>query len=115
MGLDKVTARSTYVDVDGATWEPTRFPGVTQKVLFKEADGSAFTVLMKFEPGARLPKHAHTEIEQTFVLQGSLLDEEGECTAGNFVWRRAGSVHDAWSPQGGIMLGIFRKPNTFME
>src|SRR3989304_4938052 len=115
MSVIKQAERSTYVDVEGSPWEPTKFPGVWQKMLYKEEDGSAFTALMKFEPGARLPKHAHTDIEQTFVLQGSLVDEDGACTAGNFVWRRSGSVHDAWSPNGGIFLGIFRRPNQFFE
>ena len=115
MRVIKQTERSTYVDVEGSPWEPTKFPGVWQKMLYKEEDDSAFTALMKFEPGARLPKHAHTDIEQTFVLQGSLVDEDGACTAGNFVWRRSGSVHDAWSPNGGIFLGIFRRPNQFFE
>ena len=40
---------------------------------------------------------------------------DGECTAGNFVWRRPGSVHRAWSPNGCIGIGIFERPNEFLE
>jgi len=80
-----------------------------------EENGSAFTALMKMEPGARLPKHEHTEVEQSYVIQGSLADDEGTCTGGNFVWRRPGSVHSAWSPDGAVILAIFQKPNKFLE
>ena len=58
------------------------------------------TALTRFAPGATLPDHEHTEIEQSYVLQGSLVDDEGVATAGNYVWRPAGSRHDAHSPDG---------------
>jgi C-terminal processing protease CtpA/Prc len=54
MRVIKQTERSTYVDVEGSPWEPTKFPGVWQKMLYKEEDGSAFTALMKFEPGQKV-------------------------------------------------------------
>jgi anti-sigma factor ChrR (cupin superfamily) len=55
-------------------------------------------------------------IEQTYVLEGSLVCGEGECKAGDFVWRPAGSRHEAWAgPQGGLMLAIFQIPNKFYE
>jgi anti-sigma factor ChrR (cupin superfamily) len=53
-------------------------------------------------------------IEQSYVLEGTLVDEDGACSAGNYVWRRAGSEHEAWSPDGCIVLGMFEKPNIFL-
>ena len=35
------------------------------------------TLLFKMEPGAELPDHEHVLIEQTYVLEGSLVDKEG--------------------------------------
>ncbi len=104
---------STYVDVSKIDWEPTLFPGVWTKKLYTDASGR-MTVVTKMEPGARLPEHRHVGLEQSFVLEGSLVDADGACTAGNYVWRRAGSVHNAWSPEGCIVLGIFDKPNEFL-
>jgi len=60
-----------------------------------------------------LPDHEHVRIEQTFVIDGSLADAEGTCTAGNFVWRPTGSRHEAYAPEGGVFLGIFQVPNKF--
>ena len=64
-------------------------------------------------PGSVLTDHMHTQIEQSWVLEGNLVDHEGEVTAGNFVWRPAGSRHVASSPNGALVLGFFLKPNTF--
>ena len=58
--------------------------------------------------------HEHVEVEQTFVLEGSLVDDEGEVTAGNYVWRPKGNRHIAKSPNGALVLSIFLKPNIFL-
>jgi anti-sigma factor ChrR (cupin superfamily) len=67
-----------------------------------------------------LPDHEHVLIEQTYVLEGSLVDKEGPDAGltvgpGEFVWRPAGSRHSAWSPTGGLFLAIFQMPNKFFE
>jgi len=113
-GLPPLASR--FVDVAGLPWESTRFAGVQQKILVVDPDSGVVTALMKFAPGAKLPDHEHVLIEQTYVLEGSLVCGEGECKAGEFVWRPAGSRHEAWAgPKGGLMLAIFQIPNRFHE
>jgi hypothetical protein len=86
---------SRFVDVPGLPWEKTRFPGIEQKTLLIDKATGLLTALMKM---------------------GSLVCPEGECRAGQFVWRPAGSRHIAWAgPQGGLFLGIFQVPNKFFE
>lgn len=106
---------SHYLVLEHMSWQPTRFPGVETKLLWQAAEGEAFTAMFRMAPGARLPRHRHTGVEQTFVLEGSLVDDEGECTAGNFVWRDAGSVHSAHAPNGCVSIGIFQRANQFLE
>jgi anti-sigma factor ChrR (cupin superfamily) len=106
---------SQYVDVDQLDWQDTGFAGVQIKVLWRDESSEAFTALFRVEPGACLPRHRHPLVEQTFVLEGSLVDEEGVCSAGNFVWRSPGSVHTARSPEGCVALAIFQKPNEFLD
>lgn len=107
---------SRFVDVERLPWEKTRYPGVETKTLLVDRKSGLLTLLMKMAPGARLPDHEHVEIEQTYVLEGSLLCGEGECKAGEFVWRPAGSRHEAWAgPQGGLMLAMFQVPNRFYD
>jgi anti-sigma factor ChrR (cupin superfamily) len=106
---------SRYVDVGALPWVPTRFKGVDLKVLMEDKETGLLTALTRFAPGATLPDHEHVELEQSYVLEGSLQDEEGVATAGNYVWRPAGSRHDAWSPDGCLVLSFFLKPNKFFD
>ena len=107
---------SRFVDVERLPWERTRYPGIEQKTLLVEKETGLLTALMRMAPGARLPDHEHVKIEQTYVLEGKLVDREGPDAgltvgAGDFVWRPAGSRHVAWCPEGGLMLAMFQVPN----
>ena len=95
-GLPALASR--YVDVDALPWVPTRFKGVEMKTLMEDKETGLLTALVRFAPGATLPDHEHVELEQTWVLEGALEDEEGVVAAGNYVWRPAGSRHDARAP-----------------
>lgn len=96
-------------------WEPTRFPGIAIKLLYKDARSGMFTALFRWEPGSVLPHHEHVEVEQTYVLEGSLIDEEGEVRAGEYAMRPAGSRHIARSPNGALILAFFLEPNRFFN
>jgi anti-sigma factor ChrR (cupin superfamily) len=104
---------SRYSDVPSLPWQPTRFPGIDVKVLMEDPQTGLQTVLTRLAPGAVLTDHMHVQIEQSWVLKGRLVDHEGECRAGNFVWRPAGSRHVAHAPEGALVLGFFLKPNQF--
>ena len=106
---------SRFVDVASLPWKPTQCEGVEMKILLEDPDTGLMTALFRWQPGARLPLHEHVEIEQTYVLEGSILDDEGEVTAGNYVWRPAGNRHDAVAPNGALVLGMFLKPNRFLD
>ena len=103
-----------YLDVPNMPWEPTKFPGIQIKVLYSDDEGMT-TALFKLEPGAIVPMHEHTAIEQTYVLEGTLEDHEGVCGPGQFCWRPAGNMHEAVAPNGAVILGMFLKPNRFAE
>ena len=105
---------SRYVDVDRLPWKPTPCPGIDMKVLLEDKDTGLLTALFRWQPGSELTLHEHVEVEQTFVLEGSLVDDEGEVTAGNYVWRPKGNRHIAKSPNGALVLSIFLKPNIFL-
>jgi len=106
---------SRYVYVEELPWKSTPYPGVEIKILMEDKQTGLLTALFKWQPGSSLPLHEHSEIEQTYVLEGSLKDEEGEVTAGNYVWRPPKSRHVATSPKGALILSFFLKPNIFLE
>jgi anti-sigma factor ChrR (cupin superfamily) len=107
---------SRFVDAESMPWEKTRYEGVEQKTLFVDPKTGMLTALMRMAPGAKLPDHEHVQIEQTYVLEGTLMCPEGECKPGQFVWRPAGSRHHAWAgPKGGVFLAMFQVPNKFFQ
>ena len=117
---DIAEPRSHHLRPDQMAWQDTRFPGCKIKSLMFDAKSGLATMLFKMEPGAVIPDHEHVLIEQTYVLEGSLVDSEGpdagiEVKAGEFVWRDPGSRHTAWSPNGGTFVAIFQIPNKFFE
>jgi anti-sigma factor ChrR (cupin superfamily) len=105
---------SRYVAVDALPWKPTPTPGIDMKVLLQDDDSGLLTALFRWQPGTALDLHEHVEIEQTYVLQGSIVDDEGEVTAGNYVWRPKGNRHLARSPGGALVISFFLKPNKFL-
>jgi anti-sigma factor ChrR (cupin superfamily) len=100
---------SRFIDTDSVPWIETT-PGNRMKVIYHDPATGMLTILAKLDPGAGIPAHVHEDLEQTYVLEGSLVDDEGECTAGNFVIRARGSRHSPTAPNGCTMLVFFMKP-----
>jgi anti-sigma factor ChrR (cupin superfamily) len=110
--LDGLASR--YVNVEILPWKPTPTPGIDMKILLEDRASGLLTALFRWEPGTELPLHEHVEVEQTYVLEGSIVDDEGEVVAGNYVWRPKGNRHLARSPNGALVLSFFLKPNKFL-
>ena len=105
---------SRYVPVAALPWKPTPTPGIDMKVLMEDPDTGLLTALFRWQPGTALDLHEHVEVEQSYVLEGSIVDDEGEARAGDYVWRPRGNRHVARAPQGALVLSFFLKPNRFL-
>ncbi|MEH2569403.1 cupin domain-containing protein [Bradyrhizobium sp. AZCC 2289] len=68
--------RSTFVAASSMPWQRTEFDGIEMKILYRDDEGRS-TILFKMAPGAVVPLHEHTALEQTFMLEGSLEDRKG--------------------------------------
>lgn len=97
------TPASLYVSAADLPWQERR-PGVHWKVLWEEGDRKA--VLVRYDPGTVVPRHRHVGDEQIFVLEGSVSDDTGTCTAGGYARRPPGCVHTVWSPAGALVLAL---------
>ena len=107
---------SRFVDIAALPWTKTAYPGIEAKTLLLDRSSGLLTVLMKMAPNAKLPDHEHVLIEQTYVLEGTLICGEGRVGPGNFVWRPAGSRHEAWAgPEGNLSVAMFQLPNKFFQ
>ncbi len=96
-------------------WEPFR-PGVTAHWLYKEPNGGASAVLLRYEPGARVAEHEHVGYEQMLVLSGDEYDEHGTYPAGSLVssTRRARVTHRGARRGCVALLLIYEKPVRFV-
>src|SRR6266478_19619 len=105
---------SRFIETESLPWIETA-PGSKMKVIYHDPASGMLTILAKLEPGAGIPAHVHEDLEQTFVLEGSLVDQEGECSAGNFVIRAKGSRHAPTAPKGCTMRVFFLKPTAALK
>ncbi|MGB6103903.1 MAG: cupin domain-containing protein [Pusillimonas sp.] len=111
--LDPLASR--FIKVEELSWKPTPVPGIDMKILMQDKETGLLTALFRWEPGTVLPLHEHVEVEQTYVLEGSIVDEEGEVRAGDYVWRPQGNRHIARAPNGALVISFFLKPNVFID
>ncbi len=113
--LEPTINGSTYVKPADLEWKPTKHKGIQIKVLYEDPSKGELTCLLKWEPGTILPFHRHPEIEQTYVVEGSFYDHDGIARAGEYTWRKPGSLHETRSDEGCIILAVYRKPNVFFD
>ena len=85
-------------------WQDCGADGFWIKPLLQDEGSQLRTWLMKVEAGAFSEMHAHEEIEQIYVLEGSFYDQEHRYQAGDYIVRAAGAMHTAGSDDGAIVL-----------
>jgi anti-sigma factor ChrR (cupin superfamily) len=94
-------------------WRPFR-PGVDQYPLLDSAgDGAPSAALLRYRPGARVPHHEHSDLEHVFVLAGAQEDEHGRYPAGTWITNSPGSSHSVHSPEGCVVLVLWKRPVRF--
>lgn len=97
------------VQQDDLPWETFR-PGVDIYRLYGDGQGGAAAALLRYQPGASVPRHDHTGFEHIFVLSGSQTDQNGEHKAGTLVINPPNTNHSVISQAGCIVLAIWEKP-----
>jgi len=88
-------------------WQPSETPGFWIKPLLEDARAGQKTWLMKIDAGAFAPLHAHEELEQIYVLEGTFYDQDRSYAVGDFIARAPGAQHSAGSRDGAVMLLIY--------
>ena len=88
-------------------WEPSETEGFWIKPLLEDARAGQKTWLMKIDAGAFAPLHAHEELEQIYVLEGTFYDQDRGYAPGDFIARAPGAQHTAGSRDGAVVLLIY--------
>jgi quercetin dioxygenase-like cupin family protein len=89
-------------------WVPLDEPGVTGvwvKVLrFDPATHRAPTILLKFDPGATYPVHAHPGGEEIYVLSGDIQLGKDHLQTGDFLYTAPHNIHAVRSVGGCVVM-----------
>ncbi|WP_082191529.1 cupin domain-containing protein [Cellvibrio sp. pealriver] len=71
--------------------------------------------LLRYHPGAKIPRHLHTGVEFLLILRGSQRDERGEYHQGTFLINPAQTSHAIVSDDGCVVLAVWEKPVRFVS
>lgn len=100
--LDPADQVRVVRDTRAADWGPGAFPGLRNQLL--GGFGTERTVLVRWDPGTRIPEHTHASVEETLVLEGEIEDDEGTYPAGTWFRVPTGSTHAPRSPRGALIM-----------
>lgn len=78
-------------------------------------EGEPAAALLRYQPGASVPRHLHAGMETIVVLEGSQRDEHGVYLAGSVVFNPEGSVHAVASDDGCVVLIQWNRPVRFLD
>jgi anti-sigma factor ChrR (cupin superfamily) len=99
--------------LDAVSWQPFR-PGIEIARLYGDSEHGPAAALLRYAPGASVPRHEHTGYEHILVLEGEQSDERASYPAGTCVIHAPGSAHGVHSEHGCIVLAIWSAPVRFL-
>jgi len=90
-------------------------PGVEMCKLVDGGADAASVAVLRYAPGASVPRHLHQGLESVLVLEGSQSDEKGCYRSGSIVFNEAGTEHSVWSEEGCVVLIQWERPVLIYE
>lgn len=100
----------------GGGWRDFAFQPFREGVeIFPIFAGEPAVALLRYAPGAGVPRHRHQGLETILVLEGAQSDERGRYPAGSLLVNPEGSSHSVWSDIGCVVLIQWARPVQFLE
>lgn len=97
-------------------WQSLRFEPFREGVdIAHLKTGSPAVAVLRYAPGAGVPRHLHTGLETILVLDGVQCDERGNYPKGSLMINPEGSEHSVWSKTGCAVLIIWERPVKFVK
>jgi len=101
-------------DASRFEWQPFR-PGVDISPLYGGGPGAPAAALLRYAPGASVPRHLHRGYEHILILSGSQRDDNGSYELGTLLVSEPGTAHRVTSEQGCVVLAIWERPVEMQE
>jgi anti-sigma factor ChrR (cupin superfamily) len=87
-------------------------PGIVWKPINFDRDAARGSFLVRLDPGSKSLPHIHTGGEDSYILEGELIDGDGRAYGpGEIISYAAGSRHASRSPKGCTILVFLHGPN----
>jgi len=96
-------------------WVSAGAPGVDIKTLFRDKSTGRTTMLIRMQPGARLPSHHHHDDEQCLVVRGDVRWRDIVYEEGDFVVMGRESDHPEIHTVNGNLLLIIAGRNEYIH
>ena len=109
IALSRPEGGTLVARIAGSEWQDSGTEGFHIKPLYEDKASGQRTWLMRVEPGAVAPAHAHEEFEQIYVIEGSFYDDENTYRAGDFAIRAPGVMHTGGSETGAIVMLVYSR------
>ncbi len=88
--------------------------GIEIHPLHGVGSGGMASALLRYQPGATVPRHRHPGWEHIIILQGGQIDDNGSHGPGTLLASQPGSSHAIAAPEGCVVLAIWEKPVEFI-
>jgi len=85
-------------------------PGVTMRMLYVHPADGTRSAIMRMQAGSTVPAHEHDELEECFVIDGSIRINDAEYGSGDHVLGRRGSLHPTIASTCGATLLLHWSP-----
>ncbi len=115
--MDKpLEAPICYAGLSGGGWHELAFKPFREGVeIYEFCEGEPAVALLRYAPGASVPRHLHTGLETILVLDGVQSDERGDYATGSLILNPEGSAHSVWSKEGCVVLIQWDRPVRILE
>jgi anti-sigma factor ChrR (cupin superfamily) len=95
----------------GGGWRDLAFEPFREGVeICRLVTGEPEVALLRYQPGASVPRHRHRDLETVLVLEGAQSDEFGTYEAGTLAVNPKDSIHSVSSQTGCVVLIQWTKP-----
>ena len=78
--------------------------GITTRLIRVDDENNQVVMHVKFEPGARAPRHYHYCRAVAYTVKGSWEYDEGKFYPGDIAYEKAGNMHTPFSDEGAELI-----------
>jgi anti-sigma factor ChrR (cupin superfamily) len=109
----------TYPGLLAGGWKDLAYEhfreGIAVHWLVRGGADEASLAILRYEAGARVPRHLHAGLETIMVLDGIQSDENGSYAAGTVVTNARGTTHSVWTEHGCSVLIHWSLPVVILD